>query len=210
MIVQQADKVVSANNSCRFLLTSDVLPQLSHLNMKKLYLLLLCCSAKFTLSIKTFDLQNCTTASPCCISSDMTSNYLGSLTNSFCKIEYPVRVTENWDKMLAAKLDVAAKAEWEKLTKNDGCGSEACKGYICANLFPRCFYLNESAQGSFLFETCRETCNDCLSSCAKDRSTECLVNPSQYESACTSIANVNRQDVGVVVSFADLSPKTDV
>mmetsp|Transcript_47826 Transcript_47826/g.150012 ORF Transcript_47826/g.150012 Transcript_47826/m.150012 type:complete len:211 (-) Transcript_47826:296-928(-) len=127
MIVQQADKVVSANNSCRFLLTSDVLPQLSHLNMKKLYLLLLCCSAKFTLSIKTFDLQNCTTASPCCISSDMTSNYLGSLTNSFCKIEYPVRVTENWDKMLAAKLDVAAKAEWEKLTKNDGCGSEACK-----------------------------------------------------------------------------------
>mmetsp|Transcript_47832 Transcript_47832/g.150027 ORF Transcript_47832/g.150027 Transcript_47832/m.150027 type:complete len:125 (-) Transcript_47832:132-506(-) len=93
----------------------------------------------------------------------------------------------------------AAKAEWEKLTKNDGCGSEACKGYICANLFPRCFYLNESAQGSFLFETCRETCNDCLSSCAKDRSTECLVNPSQYESACTSIANVNRQDVGVVL-----------
>ena len=35
---------------------------------------------------------------------------------------------------------------------------EECTGYICAKYFPRCFYVNETHQGGFEFEVCRETC----------------------------------------------------
>jgi len=37
----------------------------------------------------------------------------------------------------------------------------ACVGYVCAMFFPRCFYVNATHQGGFVFEECRQTCEVC-------------------------------------------------
>jgi hypothetical protein len=141
-----------------------------------------------------------------------------------------VRVTSPWSKTLARVLDKKAELSLGNLTSR-GCQHEACKGFVCAEYFPRCFYvdsttqasvlpcspsgslhqrfcrqnfciatvqvthacpkiainlsswflshlhshlvpswqlISRSQQGSFVFETCKETCEQCYSTCATD------------------------------------------
>mmetsp|Transcript_33356 Transcript_33356/g.51877 ORF Transcript_33356/g.51877 Transcript_33356/m.51877 type:complete len:183 (-) Transcript_33356:122-670(-) len=135
-----------------------------------------------------FDSNNCTAEVPCCVKSDDVQKVLGTITKSFCKIEYHVRTETNWNNSYARKLDRLAEEKHDEL-KERGCDHEPCKGFICAEVFPRCFYVDETTQGAFVFETCKKTCEDCHSTCDRDESPLCGDKPSQLELACTSSAN---------------------
>uniref|UniRef100_A0A6T8GQP3 ShKT domain-containing protein n=1 Tax=Hemiselmis andersenii TaxID=464988 RepID=A0A6T8GQP3_HEMAN len=132
-----------------------------------------------------YDLDNCNATHPCCIDANNVSFYLGPLTKTWCNIEYPVRTTSPWNSRTARILDIKAQKSLEQLQER-GCLYEECKGFVCAEYFPRCFWIDDTTQGSFVFETCRETCEACYSTCTTDESPKCGGNPSQYEIACTS------------------------
>eukprot|EP00283_Hemiselmis_rufescens_P008040 CAMPEP_0173418860 /NCGR_PEP_ID=MMETSP1357-20121228/888_1 /TAXON_ID=77926 /ORGANISM="Hemiselmis rufescens, Strain PCC563" /LENGTH=220 /DNA_ID=CAMNT_0014381407 /DNA_START=9 /DNA_END=671 /DNA_ORIENTATION=- len=151
-----------------------------------LAVLLLAIAAPRALGENTeYDLENCNATHPCCISVDNVSFYLGPLTKTWCNIEYPVRTSQPWNSRTARILDTKAQKSLEKLQER-GCFYEECKGFVCAEYFPRCFWIDDKWQGSFVFETCRETCEACYKTCSSDESPKCGGNPSQYEIACTS------------------------
>jgi hypothetical protein len=79
-----------------------------------------------------FDPDNGSEASPCCVSSDDTLLLLGSFSTTFCKIEYPVRSTVQWNKSVALKWDRQAKRMVRNLTALN-CDPEACT----VKLFPK-------------------------------------------------------------------------
>jgi len=141
-------------------------------------------------TVSSFDRNNCSTESPCCVSADDTAKYLGSVMGKrvFCHIEYPVYTTQKWTKKYARTLDDEARDEYETQMKQKGCGIEECTGYVCAKKFPRCFYVNETTRGDFEFEVCRETCEACLDTCKPSEKGFCAANPSQFQLACTSEA----------------------
>jgi hypothetical protein len=106
---------------------------------------------------------------------------------------------ENWDADQALLMDKRAEELHKELTtKEMACDFEACKGYICAEMFPRCFYLKSeelgadgaplpsTQMGSFVFETCKMTCEECFKTCATDLSARCGGKPDQFQTACTS------------------------
>jgi len=136
-------------------------------------------------AVATFDSNNCNDTHPCCITADNVSVYMGPLTKTWCNIEYPVRVTFEWNLTNARILDAKAQKSLKALQER-GCKYEECKGFVCAEYFPRCFYIDDSTQGAFVFETCKETCSECYASCKEDESPRCAANPSHYEIACTS------------------------
>ncbi len=72
-----------------------------------------------------FDPDNCSEESPCCVSSDDTLLLLGSFSNTFCKIEYPVRSTVQWNKSVAMRWDRQARKMVQNLTALK-CDPEAC------------------------------------------------------------------------------------
>jgi hypothetical protein len=72
-----------------------------------------------------FDPTACNETVPCCVSSDDTIVILGSFSKTFCKIEYPVRTTVQWNKSIALKWDRKARQMVQNLTAL-GCDSEAC------------------------------------------------------------------------------------
>jgi len=107
-----------------------------------------------------------------------------------------LRVEEAFGIALARKKNRDAYLRHQDLTAVGKCDYEACKGYVCAEAFPRCFYIDEGSQGEFRFETCRQTCEECFASCNPDNDptrkydvSQCSGNPSQYQIACTSDSN---------------------
>jgi len=139
-----------------------------------------------------FDPDNCNTTHPCCVKADTVSALIGSSTQSFCFIEYPIRVDEAFGIKLARQKNRDAFLRHKKLVEEGNCDVEACKGYVCAEAFPRCFYVDSNTQGEFRFETCRQTCEECFSTCKPTADAvsfdvaQCSGNPSQYQIACTS------------------------
>lgn len=108
---------------------------------------------------------------------------------------YPLRAEEEFGTALARKKNRDAYLRHKELVEEGKCNYEACKGFVCAESFPRCFYINDKTQGEFRFETCRQTCEECYSSCKPDADfkmkydvSQCSGNPSQYTIACTSDA----------------------
>ncbi|EKX40819.1 hypothetical protein GUITHDRAFT_113086 [Guillardia theta CCMP2712] len=143
------------------------------------------CSAPAA-GLSQFDPASCNQTNPCCTSADVVTALIGSASKSFCKIEYPVRNEENWDIELVRKKNRAAISKLADLEAL-GCSHEPCKGWAGTRA-------NKSGAdahgGEFRFETCRETCQDCYSTCKVDTSAQCLGNPSQYEIACSSESNM--------------------
>eukprot|EP00802_Teleaulax_amphioxeia_P024346 Tamp_25033.p1 GENE.Tamp_25033~~Tamp_25033.p1 ORF type:complete len:203 (-),score=30.00 Tamp_25033:267-875(-) len=172
--------------------------------MLRLPALALCCvlgllGAQPAATLQEFDLNDCSKEAPCCIHHQNTTKYVGSLMGgaTFCHIEYPVKfegynkdglVSKNWTKRVARMIDKDAQKHWEKNYKAD-CSKEECVGYVCATFFPRCFYVNSTHQGGFVFEECRQTCEECLGTCKDENlKAQCSSKPSQFELACTSEA----------------------
>ncbi len=139
--------------------------------MMRCALLLMLCFVQQIVGPAQFDPENCSEASPCCVSSDDTLLLLGSFSTTFCKIEYPVRSTVQWNKSVAMRWDKQARRMVKNLTALQ-CDPEACtvkpfprqfsqrcalthcdavnfalvQGYACAEMFPRCFYVNATTQ----------------------------------------------------------------
>merc|ERR1712205_171587 len=110
-----------------------------------------------------FDLDNCNSTHPCCINADEVTGKIGSATKSFCHIEYPLRAEEAFGTALARKKNRDAYLRHKELVEEGKCNYEACKGFVCAESFPRCFYINDKQQGEFRFETCRQYTIACTS-----------------------------------------------
>ena len=121
------------------------------------------------------------------------SHTLRGVSLGLCR--YPLRAEEAFGTALARKKNRDAYLRHKELVEEGKCNYEACKGFVCAESFPRCFYINDKQQGQFRFETCRQTCEECYSSCKPDAAlkmkydvSQCSGNPSQYTIACTSDA----------------------
>merc|ERR1712216_305172 len=153
-------------------------------------------SAPHAQGLAPVDLDNCNSTHPCCINADEVTGKIGSATKSFCHIEYPLRAEEAFGTALARKKNRDAYLRHKELVEEGKCNYEACKGFVCAESFPRCFYINDKQQGEFRFETCLQTCEECYSSCKPEAAlkmkydvSQCSGNPSQYTIACTSDAS---------------------
>ncbi len=70
--------------------------------------------------------------------------WLHALTQKGC-VFLQVRVTTNWNKTVSRLLDKRAEESLKKLMER-GCHSEACKGFVCAEYFPRCFLVDATTQ----------------------------------------------------------------
>jgi len=158
-----------------------------------------------TQGLVQFDPSNCNTTHPCCIKADEVSALIGSSTQSFCHIEYPIRVETSFSVKLARQKNRDAFLRHKELVEEGNCDVEACKGYVCAEAFPRCFYVDSNTQGEFRFETCRQTCEECFSTCKPTSDTvsydiaQCSGNPSQYTIACTSDGSAVRRSESLLV-----------
>lgn len=123
----------------------------------------------------------------------------------FCKTDYSIEmvntsVTSSQQKDTINALDSMAKSLHDQLMLK-GCAWESCKGYACALFFPFCF-----ADTAYDFQPCRETCNECMSTCdSQEARTVCNNLPSRRAQACTSSSFSIRQNLGwfqVLTAFA--------
>ena len=110
-----------------FFLGSPVTNRISGLinGMMRYALLLILLFVQQIVGPVQFDPDNCSEVSPCCISSDDTLLLLGSFSSTFCKIEYPVRSTVQWNKSVAMRWDRQARRMVQNLTALK-CDPEAC------------------------------------------------------------------------------------